>query len=213
MAAVGIGVSKVLEGPRSPELTGPNDWSFIDSSQSLVKLNEVGPNDGSGGPSTLHIVIGLILTLVTLMVLTPLVKLFISFKQLFGCCKSGKREVYTVSHPDKDSAVASITFKPDTTPRYTLPPLPDMHHARHWDKVDTTSAPENAISDSNLSSGSVISMENAYQLIGENKDVPEESPMESPKEVCVLFIKSGSLRDTLNRCRQDAEERIMKAEE
>ena len=89
MAAVGVGVSKALEGPSSPELTGPNDWSFLDSSQSLVKFNEVGPSDGSSGPSTLQIVVGLILTLVVLMVLTLLVKLIVSFKHLFGCGQKG----------------------------------------------------------------------------------------------------------------------------
>ena len=84
MAAMGIGISKALEGPGSPELSGQNDWSFIDSSQSLLKLNEVGPGNTGGGPSTLHIVIGLVLTILAMLVLTPVIKLFISFKNLLG---------------------------------------------------------------------------------------------------------------------------------
>ena len=125
MAATGIGISKALEGPGSPELSGEQDWSFIDSSQSLLKLNEVGPGNTGGGPSTLHIVIGLFLTCLALLVLTPLIKLFVSCKNILGCCKNRKREEYTVTHPDKETTVSSIVFKPDmAVPRYSLPPLP-----------------------------------------------------------------------------------------
>ena len=85
MAGVGAGVTKALQGSSSPELSGPNDWAFLDLSTSLIKLDEVGPSNPSSGPSTLQIVCGLVLTLVVLLVLTPLIKLILSFKQMCGC--------------------------------------------------------------------------------------------------------------------------------
>ena len=40
MAGVGDGVKKALHGSSSPELSGPNDWAFLDSSTSLIKLDK-----------------------------------------------------------------------------------------------------------------------------------------------------------------------------
>ena len=66
--------------------------------------------------------------------------------------------------------------------------------------MDVTSAPEQAGSNSNISGGSAISMEDVYDTISSQKDVPavpEEADMDSPKRAHVPFIKSGGLRDTL----------------
>ena len=41
MAGVGAGVTKALSGSSNPELSGPNEWAFMDSSTSLIKLDEV----------------------------------------------------------------------------------------------------------------------------------------------------------------------------
>ena len=153
-------------------------------------------------------VIGLFLTCLALLVLTPVTKLFVSCKNMLGCCKNRKnKEEYTVTHtPDKETTVSSIVFKPDmAVPRYSLPPLP----AKNWDKIDCNSIPETAESNSRLSSVSVASMESAYQVLSEPKDIPKDTP----KDPLVPFTKAGNLKETLARCKLEAEERAGKVEE
>ena len=74
-----------------------------------------------------------------------------------------------------------------------------------------TSTPSQAVSDSNISGGSTLSMEEVYDTISSQKDVPaanEETALESPQRVHVPFIKAAGLRDVLQKCRQDAEKRV-----
>ena len=88
---MGAGISKALEGPRSLDMSGDFDWSYIDQSPSVLKVNEVGPQ--GSGPSTLSVVVGLVVSCLVLMALAPIIKLFISFNRMFGCCcKSSERE-------------------------------------------------------------------------------------------------------------------------
>ena len=201
MAATVIGISKAIEGPSSPDLTGENDWLFIDSSQSLLKVNEVGPGSSGSGPSTLHMVVELMLTCLVLLVLIPVIKMVVLFKNMMGCCKKNKKE-YTVSHtPEKETAVSNIIFRPEMmVPRYSQPPVPPKNH---WDKTDCGSLPETTSTDTN-SRLSVASMEARYQALDKPQDTPKDLANTGP---LVLFVKAGSLRETLTKVKMEAEER------
>ena len=46
----GYGLSKALDGPKSPDMSGDYDWSFLDQSPSVFKVNEVDNAGGGGHP-------------------------------------------------------------------------------------------------------------------------------------------------------------------
>ena len=126
MAGVGAGIQRAIDGPTAPQLNGEQEWAFVDSSNSLFKLNEVGPassNPATSGPTTLQIIGILLSTLVLIFVIGPLVKLLVNMKRLLNCCLKKDKEIYSVKSKSEESGTSMDTGNYTRSDRTTTLPL------------------------------------------------------------------------------------------
>merc|ERR1712112_733265 len=114
MAGVGAGIQRAINGPTSPQLNGEQEWAFVYSSNSLFKLNEVGPassNQATSGPTTLQIIGILLSALVRIFIIGPLVKLLVNMKRLLFCCFKKDKDTYSVNYKGEESGTSKETTK------------------------------------------------------------------------------------------------------
>ena len=220
MAGVGAGIQRAIDGPTAPQLNGEQEWAFVDSSNSLFKLNEVGPasnTPASSGPTTLQIIGILLCTLVLIFVIGPLVKLIINMKRLLGCCWKKEKETYSVEAKSEENGTRFDTGNYTRTertatipPRYTIPPSFSPNQEVKWSVSHVDSTPISVpIPKSVSSSGSMESvptMESLYESLEEKTDPDTGS------KANVKFLKSGKLADTIQKCRVQSEKRVEDAE-
>ena len=224
MAGVGAGIQRAIDGPTAPQLNGEQEWAFVDPSNSLFKLNEVGPasnTPASSGPTTLQIIGILLCTLVLVFVIGPLVKLIINMKRLLGCCWKKEKETYSVEAKSEENGTRFDTGNYTRTertatipPRYSIPPSFSPNQEVKWSVSHVDSTPisvpiPKSVSSSGSSSGSVESvptMESLYESLEEKTD------LDTGSKANVKFVKSGNLADTIEKCRVQSEKRAQNAE-
>ena len=219
MAGVCAGVQKAIQGPSSPELNGEGEWAFIDSSNSLFKIDEVGPASTSqpgSGPSTFQIICGLLAALVLIFIISPLIKMLINLKSLFYCCWKKESGEYVVTYRGEESGTSRGTSKytqtdhtPTPSPRYSLPPALTSTHDMKWDSSNIDSSPvialPNSISSAE-SSESVANMESVYACLS---NLEERTVQDHSSQKNVKFVKSGRLAEAIKKCQTQAEKRVV----
>ena len=220
MAGVGAGIQRAIDGPTAPQLNGEQEWAFVDSSNSLFKLNEVGPASNTPAtsfPTTLQIIGILLSTLVLIFVIGPLVKLIINMKRLLSCCWNKEKEAYSVEAKSEESGTRFDTgnyTRTDRTatipPRYSIPPSLSPSQDIKWSVSHIDSTPISVPIPKTVSaSGSVESvptMESLYESLEEKTDTDTGS------KANVKFLKSGNLADKIEKCRVQSEKRAEVAE-
>ena len=87
-SGVGYGMHSLIEGLKTPEILGDYDFSFVDQSPSMFKVNKVGNSEG--GPSTITIEVWLVIGALVIIACTPVVKLAITFYRMYRCGKNNE---------------------------------------------------------------------------------------------------------------------------
>ena len=219
MAGVGAGVQKAISGPSSPELNGEGEWAFIDSSNSLFKIDEVGPaspNQPGSGPTTFQIICGLLAALVLIFIISPLVKMLVNLKSLFYCCWKKDSGEYTVSYRGEESGTSRGTSKYTQTdqtntpsPRYSLPPALTSTHDMKWDSSNIDSSPVIALPNSISSAESSESVANMESVYASLSNLEERTVQDHSSQKNVKFVKSGRLAEAIKKCQTQAEKRVV----
>ena len=145
------------------------------------------------------------------MIITPLVKLLVSFRNMFNCCKNKKNGEYSVSYSGEGNGTVRGISKftqtdPTLTPppRYSLPPVLMSTNDVKWDTSNVNCDPTIALPDSIVSAESVANMDSVYDSLS---NLDEEPVPDHNSKNKVTFVKSGRLSEVLQGFQSEATKR------